>query len=244
MDSIGAVSPATTASQSAQSKSKIAENFDTFLSILTTQLKNQDPLAPMDSTKFTEQLVQFSQVEQAIATNKNLETAIELIAAGSTANAVSYIGKDVTVEGNVSNLASGQASWNYTLEGPATNTVLTVSDSAGQIVHSAPGGTDLGSHEFVWNGTDANGQALPDGAYSLEISSINANGEPVDTTTAARGIVTGVHTNDGKPMLLLGQTEIPLTAVLTIRQPQINTETENSLVDTIVDTVINNNSTI
>jgi flagellar basal-body rod modification protein FlgD len=240
MDAIGALSNAGAVSAAAKSETKIAENFDTFLSILTTQLKHQDPLSPMDSTKFTEQLVQFSQVEQAIATNKNLETAIDLIAAGSTANAVSYIGKEVTVEGKVSSLSNGQASWSYTLDGPAVATVLSVRDSAGQIVHSSQGGTALGAHEFVWDGTGFDGQELPSGSYSLEISAINANGEAVSTSTAARGIVTGVNTNDGEPMLLLGQTEVPLAAILTIRQAPTTNETaaQNSVVDTIVDTVV------
>lgn len=221
MESVSAVADAASTSAAVQSGKKIADNFDTFLSILTTQLKNQDPLSPMDSSKFTEQLVQFSQVEQAIATNKNLETAIDLIAAGSTASAVSYIGKEITAEGKVSGLSGGKATWGYSLEGPAVNSSLTIRDAAGDIVYSSSTGeTALGNHEFVWDGKNSTGEQLPDGSYSLEITAINGDGEPVKTTTTASGLVTGVQTNDGEPMLMLGQTEIPLTSVLTIRQPK------------------------
>jgi flagellar basal-body rod modification protein FlgD len=221
MESIGALSNVAASSAVAKSETKIAETFDTFLSLLTTQLKHQDPLAPMDSTKFTEQLVQFSQVEQAITTNKNLETAIALLAAGSTANAVSYIGKEITAEGKVANLSNGKATWGYTLEGPAVNSSLTIRDSGSQIVFSSSTGEKaLGNHEFIWDGKSTTGEQLPEGSYSLEITAIDGSGELVKTTTVASGLVTGVETNDGVPALLLGQTKIPLTSVLTIRQQQ------------------------
>lgn len=230
MESISSVANAAATGIIAKSETKMAENFDTFLSLLTTQLRNQDPLAPMDSTKFTEQLVQFSQVEQAIATNKNLETAIEMIAAGNTANAVSYIGEEITAKGNISNLSDGKAAWGYSLEGPAVNASVTIRDAGGQIVYAtSTGETALGEHEFTWDGKSNTGELLPEGPYSLEINAVDGTGNLVKTTTTASGLVTGVQINDGRPVLLLGQTEIPLISVLSIRHPQSANDDDTSI---------------
>src|ERR1051326_9398368 len=104
MDVPSAPSAASTASQTAAStggsaadaQKTLSSNFDTFLTLLTTQLKNQDPLQPMDSNQFTQQLVQFSQVEQQINSNKNLESLISLTKSQTTTAAVSYLGKTLT----------------------------------------------------------------------------------------------------------------------------------------------------
>src|SRR5260221_4755429 len=101
MDPTSSVSAGATPPTAAQSKTTLASNFDTFLTLLTTQLKNQDPLSPMDSSQFTQQLVQFSQVEQSINANQNLESLISLTKARARTDAVGYLGKTVTVtDGN------------------------------------------------------------------------------------------------------------------------------------------------
>ena len=99
----------------ASKDSTIAGDFDTFLKILTTQLQNQNPLDPIDSSQFTDQLVQFSSVEQSIKTNKNLEQLIALSGANAFTGVVSYIGKEVTAEGAATNLKDGAASWSFSL---------------------------------------------------------------------------------------------------------------------------------
>src|ERR1700744_3656694 len=93
-----AAAAAAGASSSTQSaaQSQLSGNFDTFLTLLTTQLQNQDPLSPMDSTQFTQQLVEYSQVEQQINTNTNLTSLISLQQAGAGAASVGYLGKNVT----------------------------------------------------------------------------------------------------------------------------------------------------
>src|SRR5579872_4398386 len=94
---------------------QLSSNFSTFLTLLTTQLKNQDPTSPMDSNQFTQQLVEFSQVEQQINTNSNLNT---LITQGQTqigAYATSYLGKTVSVTNGNAALSNGSATWTYNL---------------------------------------------------------------------------------------------------------------------------------
>src|SRR5882757_10530021 len=123
MDPISAVSAASQ-SEAAKAKGKLGTNFDTFLTLLTTQLKNQDPLSPMDSSQFTQQLVQFSQVEQSINTNQNLESLISLTKARAASDAVSYLGKTVTLTDGTAGLKSGQAQWGYSLASDSAATRL------------------------------------------------------------------------------------------------------------------------
>ncbi len=112
--------------RSASSLASLSENFDAFLTLLTSQLQNQDPLDPMDSSEFTNQLVQFSAVEQQIQANQNLETLIQLQNAQSAANAVGYIGKDVEVPSSQIMLQDGEAKFAYTLADSVDIVVVTV----------------------------------------------------------------------------------------------------------------------
>ena len=107
---------------------ELSGNFDTFLTLLTTQLQNQDPLSPMDSNQFTQQLVEFSGVEQQINTNQNLQTLINLAQGRSSADAVSYLGKSVTLSNGKGALINGAATWTYALNDAAKADTLTVSD--------------------------------------------------------------------------------------------------------------------
>src|ERR1700759_4612169 len=150
------------ASPSTQSaaKTQLSGNFDTFLTLLTTQLQNQDPLSPMDSTQFTQQLVEFSQVEQQINTNDNLQTLINQGTSAAGTNAVSYLGKAVTVTNGNAPLTGGTAAWTYNLGTASTQTTLTVTDANGNVVYSAPGATAAGNTAFTWNGQNAQGTQL------------------------------------------------------------------------------------
>jgi len=214
---IGSTTSAAAASASASASAALSSDFDTFLTLLTTQLQNQDPLSPLDSNQFTEQLVQFSQVEQSIATNKNLEDVLSAIADGNSASAVSYLGKDILAEGDAAHLTGGQATWNYTLADPAQSATITVSDSEGKLVFTAQGPTSAGQHEFVWNGQDNSGKALPDGVYHIGVAARNAEAETIAVTTYSTGTVSGVNTGADGTELMLGQVSIPLDKVVRVQ---------------------------
>ena len=131
-----AASTATTSATDATSQ--LSSNFSTFLTLLTTQLKNQDPTSPMDSNTFTQQLVEYSQVEQQIDTNTNLKS---LITQGSTqlgAYATSYLGKAVSVTNGNAALTNGAASWTYSLGTTASSNTLVVTDANGECSSPAP----------------------------------------------------------------------------------------------------------
>ena len=197
-------------------QTQLAGNFDTFLTLLTTQLKNQDPLNPTDSNQFTQQLVEFSQVEQQINTNDNLKTLINQGSSQTGAYAVSYLGKSVTVTNGNAPLVNGAADWSYNLGTQAAQTVLTVTDANGNAVFSGAGETAPGAHDFAWNGQNANGTQMPDGVYTLHVTAKAADGTDVTTSVSSKGIVSEVHMTGGTPHLLVGTMPVSLSDVAVV----------------------------
>jgi len=134
----------------------IADNFDTFLSLLTAQLKNQNPLDPLDTNAFTQQLVQFSSVEQQLKTNDFLATLVQANTNAVQTNAVAYIGKTVAADGVRSELVNGKAVWNFSLE-DAANVTVTIKDKTGATVYSETGNLQAGAGQFNWDGKTSTG---------------------------------------------------------------------------------------
>ena len=206
--------PATSTSSTANNPlNQLSGNFNTFLTLLTTQLQNQDPTSPMDSSQFTQQLVEFSQVEQQINTNSNLQSLITQGQSAAGANAVSYLGKSVTVTNGEGALSNGTADWTYSLATPSAATTLTVTNASGQAVYSTPGSTGAGSHDFTWNGTDNNGNQLPDGTYTLAATAQDSSASSVTTTVSSSGVVSEVNMTGSSPQLMIGPMSVPLSSV-------------------------------
>lgn len=214
---IAALTSGTTpsANQAAQS---LGGDFDNFLKLLTTQLANQDPLAPMDSNEFTAQLVRFTQVEQAIAQNKNLEQLVGLFSANQAIAAVNYIGKNVEAAGNLNELADGHAKWSYTLPLESAQTSVIVRNSTGTIVYSGTGETGKGTHVFDWNGKSTQGTDQPQGIYQVSVSAKDAQGVGMTVQTALIGRVTGVENVDGATNLIVGKVAVPFANVVAVTE--------------------------
>lgn len=210
---------AATTSQSASAGASLTANFDLFLTLLTTQLQNQDPLEPMDSQAFTEQLVQFSSVEQAISTNQNLETLIALTRAGGIGDAVGYLGREADVATPFARLSAGEAAWRYELPRGATSVTLTVSDALGRVVASQSGATEAGLHEFVWDGTDRNGNRLAEGTYRLAVTALDAEGAAIPAGVSISGPVTAVDLSGSETILTVAGIDVPLGAISALRVP-------------------------
>lgn len=197
----------------------LADNFDTFLTLLTTQLQNQSPLDPLDTNQFTQQLVQFTEVEQSVKLNKNLEQIVALTAVNAITNAVGYIGKEVTTSGASSQLQNGAASWNVSLASDSPSATFTVRDEAGLQVYTETKQASAGTQDFNWNGqTDTGGLAL-DGTYTLSIVATNGIGGTVAATTESSGIIDGVDMSANEPVLLVGGRQIRLEDILSIKMP-------------------------
>lgn len=182
-----------TSAATLQGLGSLADNFNTFLSLLTTQLKNQDPTAPLDSNQFTQQLVQMTGVEQQLNTNSLLQKVADNTSNG-IATAVSLIGKTVKATSDTANLSNSHAQWTYNLPSKASDLKVEVLDQAGNVVHAeAPSSLTAGDHDFTWNGKNRSGSQLPNGGtYTLRVTATDPTGTKLATTNYVEGVVTGV----------------------------------------------------
>jgi flagellar basal-body rod modification protein FlgD len=196
----------------------LADTFDTFLALLTTQLQNQDPLDPMESSEFTSQLVQFSGVEQSINTNKKLDQLVQLQVSNQLNSAVAFIGKTVEVISDLLLLDDGAAKISYGLDRNAAQTIISITDQNGRAVRSVQGETAAGRHEFEWDGRGSNGVQVPDGVYGFSVIATDGDDETIDTIAASFGRVTGVEVVENAPRLNIGELGVPFDAVFAVRE--------------------------
>jgi len=199
------------------SLAKLSSNYTQFLKLLTTQLQNQDPLKPMDTKDFTQQLVQFANVEQSIATNKNLENLIALQTAGQSAQASTYIGRTVEAIGDTQPLVDGKATWGYAFDGTPATVQLFISDKNGTVVYQTAGETGAGGHSFAWDGKDMNGLTAPPGDYKIRVSALDAAGNNVKTSTSVNLKVDGVEMSTEGARLMSGKQIINIPDIIRIK---------------------------
>ena len=210
---IGSTSPAL-----ANSQTGLADNFEMFLTLLTEQMKNQDPLNPLDSTQFVNQLVDFSSVEQQIAQNQNLESLLLLQSAAAQSSSVSYIGRVATAETPQATLQNGSANCEYTLPSDATSSSIIIRDDNDRIVARRDGETSTGSHDFAWDGLGDGGAALDEGVYSLEVIAQDSDGENLAVNIQAAARVTGVDLSGSEVIVEMGGIRVPLSSVMSIKE--------------------------
>ncbi|WP_027834888.1 flagellar hook assembly protein FlgD [Maritalea myrionectae] len=201
------------------SRKTIAGNFDTFLSILTTQLKHQNPLDPLDTNQFTSQMVEFTGVEQQLKTNEFLETLIATNQQNFTSQAVSYIGKEVTAFSNQADLKGGNATWTYGMTEDAAEATITIKNSAGAVVFTEKKPLDGGENDYTWDGKTSDGAIAPEGKYSITIDAINANGGKINNYTMTSGVVQTVDFAGQEPILVVNGTKVELSAVAKVGLP-------------------------
>jgi flagellar basal-body rod modification protein FlgD len=200
---------------------QLNSDYNTFLQLLTTQLKNQDPLSPMDTNTFTQQLVEMNGVQQQLQTNSLLQSLVnESSGAGP---AVNLIGKQVEANSPTVSFGGGTANWTYDLGGQAAAATLAVTDSAGQVVWSQPA-PDLssGQHAFNWDGTTLSGGKVTSGNYTLKITANDSNLQTMSPQVFVQGVVTGVSSDSTGTLLNLGSTTVNYTTVSSIQNPTTN----------------------
>jgi flagellar basal-body rod modification protein FlgD len=181
----------------------LANNFQTFLTLLTTQLKNQNPLDPLDTNQFTQQLVQFAGVEQQMKMNTQLGSLITIEQSAQSTAAMAYLGSTATVDGSTTALKSGKANWVFNSDKPAS-AVISISDSTGNLAYSGNFTLNAGQQNFSWDGKGSNGQQWPDGNYKLTITAKDTSGQPVTVSTQVTGTVDSVDLTTTPPGLSIG----------------------------------------
>jgi flagellar basal-body rod modification protein FlgD len=200
----------TAAAMTTNTLSSLTNNFNDFLSLLTTQLKNQDPTAPMDANQFTSQLVQFAGVGQQINTNTTLGQILTSAQTQQLSQASSLVGKEVSLSGGTLPLQNGSAKVNFQTTG-AEPVQIAVVNASGTTVQTQTVNASAGSNTWTWNGTNTNGTQLPDGAYTVAIT---ANGTALPSQSV--GTVTGAEQLNQVVQLRFGGITIPYSQVVAL----------------------------
>src|SRR5581483_8297997 len=197
---------------------ELAGNFDTFLQLLTTQLQNQDPLSPLDTNQFTEQLVEFASVEQQINENSNLQTLISLQQTSAATQAMQFLGANVTISsttGTLANATGQPASWSLNSPSPATANI-TITNASGQVAYTGTTTLNSGTQTYTWNGQGNNGITWPDGQYTIAIAATGATGTAVTVNAQVQGTVSGVDVGQSPPQVTVGGQSYPISAIQSI----------------------------
>ena len=206
-----------TQTQASKARSSLAGDMDAFLLLLTTQLKNQDPLSPLEPTEFTNQLVNFAGVEQQIATNDNIEKLLNVQNAVLASAVIGFVGKEVVADtsGKLP-LQNGEATFEYTLGSSASNVVMTISDDEGRILFTKAGETGVGKHEVTWDGKDGKDQTMPAGSYNLSITPLAFSGETIEHTTRVKAVITGISLAHGETKMAARGVTMPVEKIETV----------------------------
>jgi flagellar basal-body rod modification protein FlgD len=215
--SLAGAAAAATQSGASATRASIAQNFDSFLNLLTTQLKNQSPLDPLDTNQFTQQLVQFAGVEQQLKTNESLTALLASTRSSTITSALGFVGATVTADGSSTRLADGKAEWRLQVPRTVAGASVTVTDKSGGVVFTETRGFSAGEQTYAWRGRTTGGAVAPDGEYAISIAARDASGQTVAVKTELRGAVTGVDVSGAEPVLSIGNLNVPVSKVKTIQ---------------------------
>jgi flagellar basal-body rod modification protein FlgD len=187
----------------AAAQEKTAVDYESFLRLLTAQLQNQDPLAPMDATQFVSQLAQFSTVEQGMQSNRKLSELLETLKSSSSRFDMAYLGRRVEAATDVVGLKDGEAKAAYAVDASAASVRIDILDAEGVVVRTIKGETGAGRHSLVWDGKRADGTAAPEGPYRLQVIARNAAGDTVPSATVVSDTIKEIQQVDGSSLFLL-----------------------------------------
>lgn len=193
----------------------IANNFDQFLTLLTTQLKNQNPLDPLDTNQFTQQLVQFAGVEQQLKQNETLTALLGVSKATTGASAIGFVGSTVTADGAATQLKDGAAEWKINASKGGVGTV-TIKDANGKVVQTGTMTLQAGDQTYRWDGTTSTGTKASDGEYVITVEGQDVSGAALTIKTEISGKVDGIDFSTTVPTLLIGALKVPLDKVKSV----------------------------
>jgi len=213
MDVNGVTGTSGTGAKAASALGSIGQTFDNFLLLLTKQLQHQDPLSPLDTNEFTQQLVQFTGVEQQIGMNQRLDDLIALQIGNHAIGALDFLNTSVEAASSDIWLGNGESTITYNLASTASLAQMTIRDADGKVVRTLDIDRNAGSHTVTWDGTDNDGADMPDGIYSVEVTAVDGDAAPIKAVTGFRGTVSGVELNGGDIWLSIGDLRVPIGKV-------------------------------
>lgn len=196
----------------------IAENFDAFLKLLTTQLQNQSPLDPLNTNEFTQQLVQFASVEQQLKQNATLQSLLVASQAAAASTVASFLGMTIRADGATAPLAGGKATWSVEVPRAASTATMTIRNAEGDVVATRTQTLKAGQNTFTWDGKTTAGAAAPEGDYTLSVVATDVAGQTMKVSTQIEGTVTGADLSGDMPVLLIGTVRVDLGTVRSINK--------------------------
>ncbi len=214
-------SGSTSKTSATAAQNQLTSDVNFFLTMLTTQLKNQDPTSPLDTNQFTQQIAQYSGVQQQVTTNANLEKLLAASKQSSLTTAVGYIGKEVESKGNTGVVAGGQGAFSYILPKAAASAEITITNASGSVVFKGKGDVKEGRNIVVWDGINSTtGAQEADGTYKISVTALDSSNKAITAETRAVATATGVETDtSGNVLLTVGSTKLNFTDVLAVREP-------------------------
>ena len=203
--------------KTAAASTKINADFDMFLKLLTAQMQNQDPLDPMDTAQYTQQLVQYSQVEQSIEQTATLKDMLAAFGTQNLMQASSLVGAQVETSSATSGLsAATPAQWTWSAARDVTSMTATIKDEKGKIIDTLPITATGAAGAFTWDGTTSAGKKVDPGLYTLELAGVDATGAKVATTAHAFGKVSDVELENGTVKLTINGLTVSTSELLRI----------------------------
>src|SRR6266699_2178656 len=216
-------STSTATGTNALASQQIAGNFQSFLTLLTTQLQNQNPLDPLDTNQFTQQLVEFAGVQQQLKSNDQLKSLIDIEKSAQATQALIYVGNTVAVDGSTTQF-DGSATWN--LKAPkGTNATVTITNSTGQTVYSGKFTLANGNSSFVWDGKGNDGTQYPAGDYKLTATGTDSSGKNVAIASEVQGVVDSVDLTASPALLSIGGQNYTTDQIRRVIRPSTTTST-------------------
>jgi flagellar basal-body rod modification protein FlgD len=189
----------TTGKTATPSATGLNADFTMFLKLLTTQMQNQDPLSPMDTSQYTQQLVQYSQVEQSMQQNTTLKDILSSLGTQNLTQASGLIGHAVEADSPVAGLTDKlPAQWTWTTPRDASTIVATITDASGKTVDTRTVSVTGSTGNLAWDGATTSGKQMAAGNYSISIKALDSSGTELSNTSVhAIGTVSDVQLDNG-----------------------------------------------
>jgi flagellar basal-body rod modification protein FlgD len=219
-DAAASASSSSTSGAAVVNTSSLNLDFSQYITILTAQLKNQDPTNATDPNQFTQELVELGGVQQQITTNQDLTNLVTASSTNRLSSGIGYIGSVVQANSNSGAfpLQNSYSEFGYSLASAANQAIVTVQDANGNVVDTFNGGTAAGGNYVSWNGQTSSGTTAADGAYTFNVAATDANGNLITASNpVALFQVTSVQSNsDGTMQLIAGSLSLSSSDVTNV----------------------------